>query len=179
MKLLLNDLSTSHGKLIAPTSCTVDVTLKRLQQFKVQVGDSVNWKNYQNGSVIQKGGFIYEGGPITIPGARVYKSGVTLVVNNGGVATFIQPQTLPDFSVQLYPNPSQGDEKLIFNLLQPVGALKVQLISLTGQVMQLWQYRQVNNGFTVNYDFTDLPKGAYFMQATCDKFTTTKKLVLQ
>lgn len=56
-------------------SCTSDVTFRRVQKFKPNVGQSIYWKVKKNNNVIvQQGSFAYAGGPITLYGVKIYKT---------------------------------------------------------------------------------------------------------
>ena len=84
-----------------------------------------------------------------------------------------------NYSLDLFPNPSTNNVELSLQLKQPFNGITIRLINLTGQVMRSWNYSMVNNGFTDNYNLSDLPKSEYFIQFICDKFTTIQKLILQ
>ena len=58
------------------STCTADITFRRLQKFKPTVGQKVQWKNFDhNGVKIQNGSFNYSGGLITIKNVTINKSG--------------------------------------------------------------------------------------------------------
>jgi len=78
--LKLKDLSTIYGPDIAPDSATTDVTLRRLQAFRVPPHSTINWENVRNNVIVQQDSLAYNGGPITIPGVKVYKDSSRLIV---------------------------------------------------------------------------------------------------
>ncbi|MBK9099547.1 MAG: T9SS type A sorting domain-containing protein [bacterium] len=80
VNLFVHDLITTQGTLAAPDSGTTDITLRRLQEFSVSVGETVFWENYQNNLLVQQGFFTYTGNLITIPEVKVYKDSSHLKV---------------------------------------------------------------------------------------------------
>jgi hypothetical protein len=66
-------------------SCTADITLRRLQKFKPNIGATVSWSiEKSNGQTAAAGSLIYDGSPITLSGAKIYRSGsaITLHIEN-------------------------------------------------------------------------------------------------
>lgn len=76
--LCLRVLETTDLVLPPPDSCTVDVTPRRLQHFTVPVNSIIYWHNTRAGSAIQSDSLIYAGGPIVIPGVKVFADTVVL-----------------------------------------------------------------------------------------------------
>lgn len=178
--LYINNISTAKGIFVGADSCTVEITPKRLQQFSGISGDSIDWINYSStNDIIQKGGFIYNGGPINIPNVKMYKATNTLELYIPEKTSGILHLGALNYSLDLFPNPSTNNVELSLQLKQPFNGITIRLINLTGQVMRSWNYSMVNNGFTDNYNLSDLPKSEYFIQFICDKFTTIQKLILQ
>lgn len=181
INLLINSLESVNGIVHSPDSCSVDVTLRRLQKFKVPIGDSIDWIDFaSNGTtVIKRGGYIYTGGLITIPTVKVYKGGINLKVYNPAYVEGISSLSSLNYSINTFPNPTCGNVEVELQLKQPVNHLNIQLVNLLGQIVRTWYYSAPNTTLTTLYNLSDLPKGAYFLQFTGDNFTTTKKLILQ
>ncbi|MBX7110032.1 MAG: putative metal-binding motif-containing protein, partial [Chitinophagales bacterium] len=69
-------------------SCTTNITFRRLQQFKPQVGQVVTWTvRKNNGNVVQQGTFTYNGGPITLTGIKIYRVGSKISLSVPGCTT--------------------------------------------------------------------------------------------
>ena len=57
-------------------SCTTDVTIRRMQNFKPTTGQTIKWKNFDaSNTKIQSGSFTYSDGLLTIKGMTINKSG--------------------------------------------------------------------------------------------------------
>ncbi len=82
VKVFLRDLDKINGTEVAPAFCTVDVTPRRMQLFKMEPGDVADWLVEYNGSVIQSGTAAFEVGILTIPEVMVYKDTITLTVTH-------------------------------------------------------------------------------------------------
>lgn len=66
-----------NGVLLAKQydSCTTDITLRRLQNFKPVPGQTIYWEvRKSTGTVVQQGNFTYTENPITLTGAKIYRS---------------------------------------------------------------------------------------------------------
>ena len=76
------------GGVLAPIqydTCTSDVTIRRLQNFRPKNGQTVNWANYNINNVkIQSGSFVYTGRLITLTGMKINKTGNTLTFSISG-----------------------------------------------------------------------------------------------
>ncbi|MBK9732911.1 MAG: T9SS type A sorting domain-containing protein [Chitinophagaceae bacterium] len=98
----INDISTNYditcfvknfyagGVLLANQydSCTTNITFRRLQQFKPLVGQVITWAvRKNNGNVIQQGTMVYNGGPITLTGIKIYKVGSNISLSVPGCTT--------------------------------------------------------------------------------------------
>ena len=82
-----------------------------------------------------------------------------------------------DFSV--YPNPSDGNIKLLLNIKSEV-AYTINLYNQNGQLIQVL----VNNKFSAagehsfSFNLKDIPKGLYYCQFLSDKQVLTKKFIV-
>ncbi len=88
LKLFVRDLYVG-GALhnVQHNSGTVDVTIRRAQQFKPLPGQTISWTNYDaSNTLIQSGTFTYTGGLITIPGVVVNKTKNRLSLHISGCA---------------------------------------------------------------------------------------------
>ncbi|MCS6990914.1 MAG: MopE-related protein [Chitinophagales bacterium] len=73
VRIFMRNLGTLTGIKAAPDSCLVDVTPRRRQQFKPEPGTYLVWEVRHRGQIVHSGGFIYEGGLLTIPAVKVFK----------------------------------------------------------------------------------------------------------
>jgi hypothetical protein len=92
-----------------------------------------------------------------------------------------KPETLPDNSISVYPNPvTDGSVKVSFNDL-PAGKYQVQLVDLTGKLISS-QEVIVNNKLQVNnFNLPEVAKGSYLLKVVSEsnKVSVTNKLVVQ
>lgn len=69
-------------------SCTTDITFRRLQKFKPTIGQNINWKvKNSSNKIVQQGNFIYNGGPITLYGVKIYKTNSIISMSVTGCST--------------------------------------------------------------------------------------------
>lgn len=78
--LCMHALETTDMVISAPDSCTVDVTPRRLQQFEVPNNTKLYWRTTHTGAIIQSDSFIYNSGPIVIPGVKIFPDTIVLRV---------------------------------------------------------------------------------------------------
>ncbi|MCS6917231.1 MAG: MopE-related protein [Chitinophagales bacterium] len=90
MKLFVRDLQQANNVVVvAPASCTADVTLRRRQQFLPPTGSLISWNVKNLGQQIQSGSFVYDGQLLTIPGVIIRKDTSLLTVTwSAAVDTF-------------------------------------------------------------------------------------------
>lgn len=65
-----------NGVAIAPASCVVDISPRRLQHFKPAPGSALQWAVMHLNQEVQSGSLTYDGGLITIPGVQIFKDTV-------------------------------------------------------------------------------------------------------
>jgi len=72
------NLRTIYASFPTPDSCTVDITPRRLQNFKPMHGATIYYTNTHKGKVIQSGIASYDGNLIVVPNVKVYADTVSL-----------------------------------------------------------------------------------------------------
>lgn len=80
--------------------------------------------------------------------------------------------TMDELQFQLYPNPSRGSVTLVMNGETEIN--QVNLVAETGQVIQT--FTPQNGQKTI--EFTQLPKGVYFVQIANNETIRTEKLII-
>jgi hypothetical protein len=93
-----------------------------------------------------------------------------LIDNNPALST--ESIATDELQFQLYPNPSQGSVTLVMNGETEIN--QVNLVAETGQVIQTLTPQ--NGQKTI--EFTQLPKGVYFVQIANNETIRTEKLII-
>ncbi len=93
-----------------------------------------------------------------------------LIDNNPALST--ESMTNDELKIQLYPNPSQGSVTLVMKGETEI--IQVNLVAETGQVIQTLIPQ---NGQKL-IEFTQLPKGVYFVQISNNETIRTEKLII-
>ena len=93
-----------------------------------------------------------------------------LIDNNPALGT--ESITMDELQFQLYPNPSRGSVTLVMNGETEIN--QVNLVAETGQVIQT--FTPQNGQKTI--EFTQLPKGVYFVQIANNETIRTEKLII-
>ncbi len=75
--------------------------------------------------------------------------------------------------VSIYPNPNNG--KFIIELPIMNEAVKIEIVSLTGQVLS----EKVTNNLKNEFDFSNFERGIYFIRITGNKVSGIKKVVIE
>jgi predicted esterase len=74
VSFFIRDLSGKNNQKTAyPDSATSDITPRRIQNFFVPAGATINWEVLHNNLVVQSGSLLYAGGIITLHGIKAYK----------------------------------------------------------------------------------------------------------
>lgn len=177
-EIFLRDLKKLNGSLeSAPTSCTVDVTPRRLQQFALATGDEVSWSVEHNSNVIQSGSLLYQGGIITIPDVIVFQDTVrfSLWKETPSDTTI---KDISDFTI--FPNVFQYNTSIEFYL--PVsGRSTIAAYDLQGRLLQVLLSEEKSQGLhRIVWNGDDahgnaLYPGVYFIGLMTDTAWEVKK----
>lgn len=85
----IRDLSGKNNQIVVyPDSATTDITLRRIQQFHVPVGNTVNWQVIHKNQIVQSGSLLFNGGVITLPGIKAYKDTAQLQLTYSSPVVF-------------------------------------------------------------------------------------------
>gem|GEM_PF-1849438 len=83
-----------------------------------------------------------------------------------------------DFSIELYPNPTQGLTWLELEL-PGIANVEVELTTISGALVRRVLMENVQNQTKQPLDFSDLADGTYFLKVKSSNLTKTKKLILR
>ncbi|MEO6168534.1 MAG: MopE-related protein, partial [Chitinophagales bacterium] len=79
------------GGTLAPQqydSCTTDITLRRVQKFKPNIGQTIYWKVKNSANkIVQQGSNVYGGGPIVLNGVKIYRTNSVISFTTQGCTT--------------------------------------------------------------------------------------------
>lgn len=153
-------------------SCTTDVTLRRLQKFKPNIGASINWSVLRdNGSVAASGSFIHDGGPITLYSIPVYRSGATIDLHVSGCNRMEgdEPVEAADFTFMWREN-----GYLIRGVVAQDIPIHITLFDLAGRTVmeQTVNWHEGVNEISMEANL----QGEFIMQLLSDQFAINRKL---
>jgi hypothetical protein len=165
----MSDEQTYFNMIPAPDSCTADVTLRRLQNFKPQAGDLILWTNSVNGDTIQSGSLTFDGTLLTISGVKIFKNGSMLKLSDETVSGI--PGEKKINSIKIFPNPA-------------LQHFQVSIQSNEGGLLQLWDVsgKLVLEKYEAGFSNAEinlkkpLPAGLYEMKILQPKKTWIGKL---
>jgi hypothetical protein len=80
--------------------------------------------------------------------------------------------------LNVYPNPSTGAVTVNFYTSENTNMI-VRLTNLNGQIIYYAQRKQTAGVFTQTLDFSNQPKGVYFLEVISDNETMVRKLVIE
>ncbi|HUM47980.1 MAG TPA: T9SS type A sorting domain-containing protein, partial [Chitinophagales bacterium] len=180
--VFLRDLKESSGAIYpAPSSCTVSITPRRLQQFKVTAGDALAWTITHGNQVVQSGNLYYTGGLITIPDITVFKDAVKFSLIN---------QTLQDSigfttsSIIVYPNPFAFSTNIRWELPSS-GKCSVKIYDVQGRWISTLADGEQSEGIhqvtwnAENPGGAPVTTGVYLVRLETGTNSETKKIIVQ
>ncbi len=101
---------------------------------------------------------------------------IRLRVNNTSVST--RDVTLPESSLNIYPNPVGAQLQMAFDLEASTKLLQVQVFDLSGRQLASREYQNVQRQ-TLNLNTEQLPTGSYLLRARTGEGMITKRFVKQ
>lgn len=163
------------------STCTTDVTFRRLQNFQPAIGSTIKWKNFDDVTnlLVQSGSFTYNGGLITLTGLTVTKTGNRFKLK------------IKDCTSKLGDDDSDADESMINESLvtfskTPAGymahlesaidqSIDVSVYDLLGRTISVKRINllQGSNSFEITAPST----GIYFIEVNNESFHHTDKLM--
>ena len=177
--LKLKDLSTIYGADIAPDSGISDVTLRRLQLFKVPPRSTINWENRRNNIAVQRASFMYDSGLVTIPGVKVYKDSSRLAVWYTAVSVTEQNGVPRQCELaQNFPNPFNPSTTIRYGLPTRSQVTLTVFNTLGQQVARLVDGELEAGYHEVQLDGKNLSSGVYFYRIQAGNFTSIRKSLL-
>jgi hypothetical protein len=151
--------------------CTADVTLRRLQHFKPNIGKLVNWEilNSDN-QVEQSGNFIFDGSPIQFIEAPIFRTGSTISLsisgcNRTGGEADVFTNDLAVFR--------SGEGYTLQLNLPAESAVTISVVDLTGRI-HFQKHQDWNEG--INQFALPLDRGEYIVQVSTEAGNYTRKL---
>ncbi|MBX7141521.1 MAG: hypothetical protein K1X63_10630 [Chitinophagales bacterium] len=154
-------------------SCTTDVTFRRLQKFKPNIGSTITWTvQKSNGNIAASGTYIYDGGPITLTGIPIYNSGSTINLNINFCNREDNPEAIgysPEFDFLRREN----GYLIRTNLSKDAGAT-IRLFDMSGRTImdQPVQWHSGENEFLVSQPI----QGEFLLQIVSNQFVANRKL---
>ncbi|MEO5675485.1 MAG: T9SS type A sorting domain-containing protein, partial [Chitinophagales bacterium] len=174
--IFLRDLLKEDGNVYeSPEQCTVDVTLRRLQNFHPAAGETLSWNLWHKLDRIQSGSFVYGGGLATIPQISVYKDSVRLEIIRGESTETDVPSTL-----DIYPNPARQDATIRFNL-QDAQQCEVKIYNEQGSLISVLKNEFMSAGtyqLVWNIQNSSIGSGLYFVTLQTANERITGKLAV-
>ncbi|MBX7109696.1 MAG: hypothetical protein K1X61_13675 [Chitinophagales bacterium] len=181
VSIFLRDLSTSTGELIhAPTTCTVDITPRRLQQFAPAIGDTILWTVTRNQFIIQSGSFFYTGDPFTIPGVMVFSDVVKVGVV---VKTITDTSERSVLSMVIFPNQVVNNANITWTVPY-AGKYSMKVYDIDGRwvntLVEGYEIEGLHNCIWNGDDFSGNPvsSGLYYVLLENGKCATISKCVV-
>lgn len=157
-------------------STSVDITLRRLQNFHPANGQVIEWsvtkKNKKK--IIQQGSFTYNTGPITLYGVKIYnKKGSTISLQidncgkNGNPTEILSPDQLVTVAK------TGGDYEVSVTLSSPSN-VEVKVVDMMGRTINdcTMAMQEGCNKFSLA-----MYPGAYILQVKAAGFSESKKLI--
>jgi hypothetical protein len=119
-------------------------------------------------------------GMLIEPGGDI-NNGSTTTVNQAianGYVTGTNTAYLPGFSVNLFPNPTDGDSQLKVNLDSPQTVV-VTITDMTGKVIATRNYGELSGDLILPVETAGFASGIYMIEVRTGETATTTKLIVQ
>jgi hypothetical protein len=114
-------------------------------------------------------------------GCGSYISGETVDfvvrLHDSATAGITHVSNLSDFAI--FPNPSSGRFKVMFDAACQVNHLGMTITNITGQQVMLKSYENVGTTFSENIDLGSQPRGIYFVEFMVDGERMVRKVVVE
>lgn len=127
-----------------------------------------------------KGGLLDFWSEYFSPGVGVYGQQVNKYGELGKILVSVTPnvEKQDDFQVyQNYPNPFNPETTIRFNL-QKAGSARIEIYSITGQIVKIFADNQMTAGnHSVIFDASEFSSGIYFYRLVSGDFSQVKKMV--
>lgn len=94
--------------------------------------------------------------------------------NNGARQGISEQMELPQFDLNIYPNPANSFFMVNFGNVIDNGS--IQIFSAIGKLERILK---VHNSEELKFDINDLSKGIYFIKVSSDQLTMTKRLIIR
>jgi hypothetical protein len=82
-------------------------------------------------------------------------------------------------SMQVYPNPTKSDFKVLFKSANTTAAFKVEILTVAGQVISQYNLANYDGSMQLNVSKPQIASGIYFIRCTAGKDSKIMKLVIQ
>jgi pimeloyl-ACP methyl ester carboxylesterase len=152
-------------------SCLVDITPRRLQNFNVEPGAIVYYKNIDSESeeIVDSGQVVVdEYGLITIKQTEVSKTDNRIVIRTDAESTNVSSNRFEN-NISIYPNPVKD----VVTIKAVDDIQKIEIINSKGQVVKM--ITAESNQITV--DLSIVPKGLYFVKVTTESDIAIDKII--
>lgn len=179
--LSLRNLVTRWGTMVAPESCAVDLTPRRIQAFVVAPGTVYSYRveRSSDGAAVQSGLLIPDSlGLITVPAARIFRTGSSVVIEPLGLVS-VHPDS-PKLSpqIQLSRHPVRGST-VVTTVWPAHGLASLDIVDVSGRRLRsLWSGPATPGGVEVRLDSAGLAAGVYFLVARQAETLASRRIVI-
>jgi hypothetical protein len=172
-------IETRNGTLLPPDLLTVDVTPRRLQNFELTPGQTVEWsvKRMSDGLFVQEGSAVVDAtGHVTAEGVMVYPGGSRLRIKALGPADVAPPQR-PRPVLALDRAPVVGRTSLTARW-PGSGDATLALYDLSGRKLRTIHDGPAHGTMRFEVDGRGIGAGVYFLRARQNGVATTLRFAL-
>ncbi|MDZ4668973.1 MAG: T9SS type A sorting domain-containing protein [bacterium] len=81
-------------------------------------------------------------------------------------------------NLQVYPNPASEKLNIELSVIKPIASLNVELMDITGRVIQSQNFTQVKGNFDLTISTATLNSGVYFLTVQTEGYKVSKKVVI-